>query len=258
MSNNILLVFEGARSETIIFKKVIELFFKNNNSTFFYSYFDAEVFQLCKKIMDDKYIDLLELLRERHQDNEIIIDKEFSEIYLFFDHDAHSHSEVSKSQYYLELKRLINTFDNETEQGKIYLSYPMIEALRDCRPLIEGEENICDCFQSITENINYKKMVHERSIFNIKEIESWYTVIGINYLRACKLIDIDISEQKEHYKLITQLELYVSQYKKHIKKRSEVLILSAIPFFIMDYFGQLLFKKINFSKINVYCKYFCG
>lgn len=142
MPNNILLVFEGSRREVMIFNKVRELFFKNSTATFFYSYFDAEVFQLCQKIIDDEFLDLIEILRERAPNDSELLTREFSEIYLFFDHDGHSHPEVTSREYYLELKKIFTVFNNETEQGKIYLSYPMIEALIDCGPLSD-EEDCC-------------------------------------------------------------------------------------------------------------------
>lgn len=254
MSNNILFVFEGTRTEPKVFDRVKDLYFKDDNPVIFYSFFDAELFQLCQKIKEDEYIDLIELLKDRHKDNHEIDDIEFSEIYLFFDHDAHSHPELTQKEYYDELKSLFDIFDNETEQGKIYISYPMIEAFKDCKTL-EEDDLECSCFQSISDNVNYKELAAERSDFNIRDKDQWDKLIGISYLRALKLVDavFDSSE----FNLIPQGSIYEHQYVKHVSKLNEIMILSAIPLFLLDYYGQSLYREFNISELNIYCKYFC-
>ena len=40
--------------------------------------------------------------------------------------------------------QMLESFDNETENGKLYISYPMVEALRDYKPGLCGEmRSIC-------------------------------------------------------------------------------------------------------------------
>lgn len=89
----------------------------------------------------------------------------------------------------------------------------------------------------------------------MKRIAAWHDLIGVNYLRAIKLVKekIDTSEVD----LISQSDIYISQFTKHITNTNEILILSSIPFFIVDYFGKKIFANIDFDRLLTYCEYFC-
>lgn len=56
--------------------------------------------------------------------------EDFSEVYLFFDYDAHQ-TNLGKAVNEDVIRQMLESFDNETENGKLYISYPMVEALRD-------------------------------------------------------------------------------------------------------------------------------
>lgn len=57
---------------------------------------------------------------------------EISEIYLFFDHDGHSHLANRE-----KLENMLQYFNNETENGKLYVSYPMVESLKQQEKYID-------------------------------------------------------------------------------------------------------------------------
>ena len=67
--------------------------------------------------------------------------EDFSEGYLFFDYDGHQKN-LSKYDEKDALEQMLMSFDNETENGKLYISYPMVEALRDFEPGICGKKRI--------------------------------------------------------------------------------------------------------------------
>lgn len=48
---------------------------------------------------------------------------DFSEIYLFFDYDGHNDNIPKEYLNKDILGEMLNTFDNETEFGKLYISY---------------------------------------------------------------------------------------------------------------------------------------
>ena len=87
--------------------------------------YDAEIYQLYRQMKDDDFaIDIVSILKERsHQNAEILKDynrDSFAYIYLFFDYDGHSTmADDSK------IMEMLQFFDNETENGMLYISYPM-------------------------------------------------------------------------------------------------------------------------------------
>ena len=56
---------------------------------------------------------------------------DFSEVYLFFDYDGHHNNIPKKLSGKDALEEMLETFNNETELGKLYVSYPMVEAIKE-------------------------------------------------------------------------------------------------------------------------------
>ena len=92
--------------------------------------YDAEIYQLYRQMKDDDFaIDIVSILKERSTKNaEILKDynrDSFAYIYLFFDYDGHSTmADDSK------IRELLKFLDKEPENGMLYISYPMEEAIR--------------------------------------------------------------------------------------------------------------------------------
>ena len=257
MTNVILLVFEGKRAEPNIFKSIKAIFFKNERSPFFYYIWDAEIFQLWKEIRKDSFLDIKSLLKERSKDpdfKKIPVDA-ISEIHLFFDYDGHSHPE--ERNYSEVIKSMISFFNNETENGKIYISYPMTEALKDCN----SDMNSCfDCKVYIKEFIKYKAIVNKRSSFNDYRkytINIWEYLIKVHVLRAAAIVGIDKEEISIiEAKSITQEDIFENQYNKYLKPQFCLAVLSAFPFFIISWFKEDAIA-IRFFKNIKNCSFYC-
>ncbi len=211
---------------------------------------------------------IVEILKERSKSN--ISDlkrKDVSEIHLFFDHDAHSHSNtLSPLKYQETISWMLDTFNNEFERGKLWISYPMAEAIKHCK------KNYGDCFSdtklSISENINYKKVVGEQSDF--KYIGSfdksvWYYLVTINLQRIFCLVN-DVYESVLDYNSIKHWfennpdiikQIHGKQYDKFIKTKNETAALSPFPLFLLYYFGESFFNKCECNKWIKPCRFQC-
>ncbi len=84
---------------------------------------------------------------------------DFAEIYLFFDYDPHA-SNADDSKIY----ELLTFFNEETENGKLYLSFPMLEAIRH----IEDIATFKDLTFPVDKLIDYKSHVTTKSLPNYK------------------------------------------------------------------------------------------
>ena len=135
MSNNELqlFVFEGNRAESKYVEKLEQNFLGKRISV--KCVYDAEIYQLYKSLEKEDFdFDMVELLKERSEENaELLKDytrNSFAYIYLFFDYDAHS--TLANDD---KIKEMLKFFDNETENGLLYISYPMLEAIRHYRDM---------------------------------------------------------------------------------------------------------------------------
>lgn len=95
--------------------------------------FENPIYELYDAFKKGYYDDLVSFLRiERGlQIAPSILSKDaFSAVYLVFDFEPHYQKYSDDT-----IKNLLNTFDNETELGKLYINYPMVEAFYDFETL---------------------------------------------------------------------------------------------------------------------------
>ncbi len=84
--------------------------------------------------------DIVDILRDKYSGNPsdpfkiISRSDQFSEIYLIFDYDFHDINRTPK-ELNEQLEYLLDYFDEETEHGKLYINYPMIEAIKYTKEL---------------------------------------------------------------------------------------------------------------------------
>lgn len=259
MNNIILLVFEGEKTEVQVFHSLNNNFFCDSKNSVIHATFNGEIYQLWKQIDADPDLDLIEVLRERNDKNKKELDgilrKNVSQIYLFFDHDAHGCTELKVSNE--AILKMLKCFDNETDNGKLFLSYPMVEALKDCK----ADPNICfiNCIYSIDENTSYKNVVANSSDFlHIKKISrnDWFYIIVKNFQKAfCIVNNYYKLPSYEEALLLTQEQVYTNQFKKFISMTKCVAILSSFPFFIVDYFGEKLYQEIILNEFIQHCEF---
>lgn len=126
---------------------------------------------LWKQLQQDAFqTDIIEIVREYDPLARKLLRNysrdDFSEVYLFFDYDGHQGNlgqaeGVSGDEV---LKAMLQAFDNETDQGKLYVSYPMAEALRDYIP---GRcANLTGCFFLLisSESISSRVLIMQRVV----------------------------------------------------------------------------------------------
>ena len=166
---------------------------------------------------DDFNTDVIEVLRESNDEikKQLIglSRDDFSEVYLFFDYDAHQ-TNLGKTVKEDVIHQMLESFDNETENGKLYISYPMVEALRDYEPGKCG--NGVDCFVEIENLGNYKNA------------------------SAARAHNPHFKEYEQYSSNVTPGNIYAAELKE--AERHRVFVLSAFPEFLLDYFGLKLWK----------------
>ncbi len=267
MSTNILFVFEGRKTEDII-AKCLEKHVLGSNFSIKCA-FEAEIYQLYKEIDADRDLDVFNLIKERDQKNLQILENynrgDFAEIYFFFDYDAHSSLACGRDKYGKagddKIRELLSFFDNETNNGKLYISYPMAEAIRHIKNhdydgfkdlMIRCKGNNCvhkpTCLHSsnCVNASDYKAIVAYESP-TLCSMHSYKAETLKKLIKAhlCKMNYIvndiyDLPNKEE-----SQLDIFEEQFQKYINKKcSMVAVLSAFPIFIYDYYGEEKTKAI--------------
>ena len=189
----------------------------------------------------DDNLDTFNLIKERKQNIDTLKSykrNDFAEIYLFFDYDGQSNKADDS-----KLNRLLNFFNEETDKGKLYISYPMVESLKH----IINHESFRDLTMKCKEKINYKELANEECLkglqdFNIYKIDTWKQLID-THLKKMNYIVSDLFEFPNE--IIIQSTIFSKQIEKYIRKSPPmVAVLSAFPIFIHDYYGNEKTKNL--------------
>jgi hypothetical protein len=255
MSNNILFIFEGQREKSFA-KSLQKHVFKDK--LVIHGLFGAEVYQLYKQISDDSDLDIISLLKERDSSIADYSRVDFSEIYLFFDYDAHA-SLIDRDGDN-ELLKMLSLFDNETENGKLYISYPMVEALWHISDFDTFHNVVVKCkgqncsyrttsieCEECDKEPNYKTVVSKERLPLFNNVRSYDRNDWCELIRAhlCKMNYVCRESSNFPESVIEQQDIFDSQLRKHINKRCpEVAVLSAFPIFVHDYYGNEKTRKM--------------
>lgn len=231
-----LFVFEGEHREKLYFESLEKAFFDGEQSRILVS-FQNDIYELYKQLSADDDLDPFELIKQLNTlatSREVLTNlrrDQIGQIYLFFDMEPHD--EQFDSQKLLDM---IALFNNETEQGKIFISYPMIEAIRDIDDHTEyltRTVRLNDC-----KGRSYKPLSAERGnpIYqDAKKIDkqTWQTLITANLQKANYLI----SGSCNQIPVIDQHPIAQTQLDQFLP-RGEISVLAAFPIFLADYFGD--------------------
>lgn len=265
MSSNILFIFEGSKTENN-FIKSLEKFVLPSNTIIKCSYC-TDIYQLYREISLDNDIDTFNLIKEKNSKNAETLEPfkrdDFAEIYLFFDYDGHSCLASAHNTFGNEvtpgdekINEMLLFFNNETEKGKLYLSYPMIEAIRHLPEDFESFKDIiipCKGKNCLTTNCcinteecidkisNYKRFVNENSIkklssLNGYNLQIWKLIIKSHLYKLNYIVNDDFEMP---IGIIGQDVIFQCQLNKYINTSCpKVSVLGSIPVFIYDYFGH--------------------
>lgn len=215
-NNRIAFIVEGESFEGKIITAMKKVFFKEPVDVLKHNLITLpaamNMYMLWKEVKDDPFIDIIELVRDSSEKSKRELNglgrDDFSSVYLFFDFDSQQANLSSGDNPMKVLRSMIETFDNETELGKLYVSYPMAEALRDF------ERETCKAFSG-----------------------SCYTPAGINcYLaRLSCLCGKNVKMSIPEAKTFSVESIFIFQTQL-LSASGSTIILSAFADFILEYF----------------------
>ncbi len=259
MSETVLLVFEGAAKEKQIFERIKRHFFQDTSFIFIPVSYDTLIYELYKEIRDDEDMDLVEILRDKNDKNKRLLEsvkrKQIAQIFMFFDYDGHDNRADDET-----LKEMLELFCEETEHGKLFISYPMVESITDfpkepdgchlsdecaIRCNVKAKDKIaCD-----DSGIKYKELVSTTSSLpNVKNLnESHWNFILLHTLKKANCL-LNESYSKPEYSVLgsfDQLSIFLKQLEKYIIPNGTVNVINGFPFFIIGQFGEDFYNSIK-------------
>lgn len=267
----ILFIFEGDR-ECPVFKTVQKLFFPKEIEPFICVY-KSNIYSLYSRIKQHDLIGMEEEIKVETDTISVLNDilkeqgnytldgidsSEISETYLFFDYDFH-HNRGSLEENNIHLKELLDYFCEETEAGKLYINYPMLESLRYTKELPDNDyinyvvsREDCNRFKRLANDFSaYNSFDHLLLSNNPKEAaekrlrkaltakKNWLHLISMNVKKANHLCSNSFSMPADK-SAIAQPTIFDAQLAKHVRNEDcKVSILNSFPIFIYEYLREL-------------------
>lgn len=232
MSKKILFILEGNRPEKQITDSLHQYFATDN--TIIKASFCTTIYSLFRKIEEDNDLDTFNLVKEIDANKEILMGytrKDFAEIYLFFDYDGHATNADDE-----KIREMLQFFNEETDKGKLYISYPMVESLKH----IEDYNTFPDATSAINLKGGYKPIANMKCLEQFKHIglynlEIWKELTQLHLKKMNNIVNNTFELPTE---LITQMTIFENQSIKFIVPKGIVSILNAFPIFLHDYYGN--------------------
>lgn len=247
----ILFVFEGTRREPYIFGALKRLYWSEEETVI--TAYGCNIYALYNEMQDiGDGADIVDILRLKYKDSKenpfdgIERSDVFSEKYLIFDYDFHDVSQQVESLN-AKLEAMLQYFNEETENGKLYINYPMVEAIRYTK-LLEDKDYYKYCVTR-EECRSFKKLVdkfseYPNADFLIRGDEqtlrrNWAALKHQNVAKANFLCNADNTYPNGHITTISQPDILKAQISKfESQKGCRVSVLSAFPILIYDWEGK--------------------
>lgn len=245
-NRNILLIVEGETTEVEVFNKIGALFFDRKTKLIFYPY-KSNIYSLYQKIKEyDELTSTIEILKEIAPNKKMrsILNINFSEIFLIFDFDPQEPAYSDR-----KIIELTSLFDNETEFGKLYINYPMMESLRDHNNFdlinylsrhVSLENLSSDSYKDYIKKNGYKKNLDKMTIRHFKKL-SKLNITKTNYILNNKK---EMPDFNDYHRISNQMLILDKQLSQKNSK-NEISVLNTCMMFIVDYFGEKYYKDIK-------------
>lgn len=241
MTEKILFVYEGKKTERKL-SQILKHYL--NPNVVIETSFCGNLYSLYNILNDSEKEfekDIIPILISRYGNSNLnkYDRNSFGSIYLFFDYDSHD-----PDFSFGKLSSLLSFFNNETENGKLFISYPMIEALKHIEELSD-KDGFLNCTYSCKEGKKYKNHVHEHCDEQIKSCLSKKEFTDKNIIICNAIIDFHcckanyIVNKNENFpeQLILQEDILNFQRIKSNNNKEHIYTLSSYPLMLLDYFG---------------------
>lgn len=266
-------IYEGVQAEDELLSNMQQVYLSEFYEVQTFSFpADGNIYMLWKRLIDDEFdTNVVDILKEMSAEARDRIQKQnlkasdFSEIYLFFDYDGHaaafSDETVSEANELCKrlgmpevrnkwdiLERMLLVFQNETEEGKLYVSYPMIESIKEINSETAEYKTL---YMPLERTSAYKHRFVEKTDYgNYSALtkDKWDIACSASVKQANLIVKFkEWCPYNEFIDEVTQLDIYHAQKTYYINAAEERLlaILNSVPLFLIEYFDVNFWNRVT-------------
>lgn len=206
--------------------------------------FKTNIYGLYDEMKNNYGLDIVELIKERASrigDTNTynkLASGGFAQIYLIFDFDPQA------PQYSInKIKEMLEYFNNETENGLLYVNYPMLESYKHFRCIPDKDYYKYEI--PISECKSYKKLINNISVIkHTNDITSdiFNTIIMHNIEKYIYITKTKIKNYSDYLKRYNR-ELLLECVVQHMMNTSNIYVYNSSLLWGIDYFGEKYWNK---------------
>lgn len=238
----VLLVVEGERAEVQLAKAFFGAYgLEDEYSVYAYGTCVHDLYErMFSNCQDTEDLSLLGVLKEMTDDpgKRSLLDGDYSDVFLVFDYDPHDNRFNPDA-----LEQMAAFFCESTDQGMLYINYPMVESCRDFSSLPDPDYLARQV--SYDGLRRYKEAVGDRScVVNFHKDfsrRSCDIMIGQTVEKACVLAGLEPASAnlREAYEALDLSEVLKAQNRK-LASEGAVGVLGTFPFVLCNYSSDLV------------------
>ena len=266
----ILFIFEGKKCEPRLFETLKHLFFAKEAEPFVCTY-NSNIYSLYSKLKGYDVFEnvtasgntvtiLNDILQENGDDTLVdILEVNVSEIFLFFDYDFQE-SRLTLEENNRHIGEMLEYFNDETENGKLYINYPMVESVFYTKQLPDKDylsyyvtREECHNFKALARDFSFyesfehllisgnKNEKEEKKLLKRQTAkENWLHLTDMN-IRKANFICMDVAAIPTSKENVAQSTIYENQLAKYVNTQDcRVAVLNSFPIFLYDYFRDIV------------------
>ena len=246
---NTLLIIEGESCEKQFFDKFIKTINADKNITIIP--FCNDIYELYKYIEELgepptkdvilNYCDLDDKARK------LLKDTKFVYTYLVFDLDIQDGGEDERKEKLEHVTQMVNLFNNETEYGKLFVNYPMMESYRHFD--ITNPDTLANKSVIVDNDIltHYKELVgQEGTNKNVSKYTSkdFYTITLAHLMQANLLLNGQFKKPNmTNYVDLIDIANINKKQSDLILKKKKMLVLNTSTFLYSEFYDTILKSK---------------
>lgn len=242
------MIVEGEKADFKLMEHLLQLFFE---AKFYIVPYKTNIYALydmfkMNDIDDFDSLDTVQVLKSVQSDEEIRkeLDRNFSDIILIFDFDPQDPKYSAE-----KICKLKSIFKESTDNGKLYLNYPMVEAFKHLTSVDDSsylelkvlyddlkEKRYKQLVSSCTFQADYKKYQRKEclAVFRQNIVKANYILYGAKVLPSCEeeYFEIDLDE-------ILNIQCNL------LKDDGKFYVLCTCVFFLLDNKPKALLNEIK-------------
>lgn len=172
-----------------------------------------------------------------------VLSQNFTDVYLIFDMDP-------QDPIYNDdrLAKAMKHFDNSTENGKLYLNYPMLESYRHLKRPYDPE--YADRSVTMDQIRRYKDIVGEESYDDIKDLgkydaETFLMIVCMNVIKGNIMLNghrnIPTPAEYESWKMTKILDSQISM----LGSCNRIMVINTSVFYVVDFNPEMFLEAMS-------------